>query len=138
MIPVFAIWGGMSLFQKIKLILIGAGILFLVGSVFYVKHVFNDRARLKIEIARLDRELQIANQTIASLKNANSTLTRQVAVQEDIYRKATEELLRLSRKPPKVIEKPKIIEKPIPIQSEECQRMGVMIDEYVKICCGNR
>jgi len=133
---IFMSLAGMSLFQKVKLAITGALILAAIAAVLYVRHVFQDRERLRTEVVRLEKELEVANRNILALKDTNAKLASQLTVQEEQYRKVTEELLKLSRRPPRVIEIPKVIEKPVPVETEECQRMGVMIDEYLEIMRG--
>lgn len=107
-------------------ILIGVVIGFVfVGLLVYVQSLRSSNMEMKQEIDRLTAELKICVKT-------NSELMQEMKKQEEDYQKRINSLLRLANKPVRVIEIPKVIEKPVYITNEECQKMGVMIDEFIK------
>jgi len=108
-------------------ILIGVFIAFVfVGLLVYAQSLRNSNIEMKQEIERLSVELKNCVKT-------NSELMQEMKKQEEDYQKKINNLLRLANKPVRVIEIPKVIEKPVYITNEECQKMGAMIDEFIKI-----
>lgn len=97
-----------------------------VGLLVYAQSLRNSNIEMKREIDRLTAELKNCVKT-------NSELMQEMKKQEEDYQKRINNLLRLANKPVRVIEIPKVIEKPVYITNEECQKMGAMIDEFIKI-----
>ena len=81
---------------------------------------------MKQRIFHLEKQLQ-------ACQKANAELTEYMKVQQERYEKKISELLKKANQPPKVIEIPKIIEKPVYVPAEDCQKMAIMIDEFIKI-----
>ena len=96
---------------------------------FYYKHKASSLSRENI---RLRTHIQQLQTNLKSCQITNEELTQAIALQKEQYQKKVAELLKKAQKPPKVIEIPKVIEKPVDIPTEECQKMGVMIDEFIK------
>ena len=69
------------------------------------------------------KECQILNQKLADT----------IKLSQEKYQQKVSELMKLASKPPQKIEIPVVIEKPIPITSEECQKMGYLVDEFIRI-----
>ena len=93
---------------------------------FYSNHLRKDNMKMKQEIFYLKKQLQVC-------QRANAELTQQIQLQHEKYERKINELLKKANKPPKVIEIPKIIEKPVYISTKDCQKMAIMIDEFIKI-----
>jgi len=93
---------------------------------FYSNHLRKDNMKMKQEIFYLKKQLQVC-------QRANAELTQQIQLQHENYERKINELLKKANKPPKVIEIPKIIEKPVYISTKDCQKMAIMIDEFIKI-----
>jgi len=93
---------------------------------FYSNHLRKDNMKMKQEIFYLKKQLQVC-------QRANAELTQQIQFQHEKYERKINELLKKANKPPKVIEIPKIIEKPVYISTKDCQKMAIMIDEFIKI-----
>ena len=103
--------------------LIGVAIVFLL---FYFNYLHKDNIQMKQRIFHLEKQLQ-------ACQKANAELTEYMKVQQKRYEKKISELLKKANQPPKVIEIPKIIEKPVYVPAEDCQKMAIMIDEFIKI-----
>ena len=100
---------------------------FMVISFFlYFNHLRKDNAKMK-------QELYLLKNQLATCKKANAELTQQIELDRRKYKKKIAQLLKEANKPPKVIEIPKIIEKPVYVPTEDCQKMAIMIDEFIKI-----
>jgi len=54
-------------------------------------------------------------------------------VQKEEYQRKVSKLLKQAQKPVKVIEIPKVLEKDVKVEPEECKKMVIMIDEFLKI-----
>jgi len=99
----------------------------LVGSfLLYSIHLYKDNGRMKQKIFYLEKQLQ-------ACQKSNAELTKYMNIQQKRYERKVSELLKKANRPPKVIEIPKIIEKPVYIPAEDCQKMAIMIDEFIKI-----
>jgi len=103
--------------------LIGVAI---VSFLFYFNHLRKDNIQMKQKIFYLEKQLQ-------ACQKANAELTEYMKVQQKRYEKKISELLKKANQPPKIIEIPKIIEKPVYVPAEDCQKMAIMIDEFIKI-----
>lgn len=114
------------LFANWRLILILGSVFLIVSGLTYCNHLRFSNAKMKQEINRLNVELK-------ECKKVNSQLIEQIKVQEEKYQEKVNRLLKIANKPVKVIEIPKVIEKPVYITNEDCQKMGVMIDEFMRI-----
>ena len=101
------------------------GILVLI-IVWYFNNLRKENPILKQKISVLTTQYE-------ACQRANAELTKQIETQYSEYQKKVEKLLKEASKPPKVIEIPTIIEKPIYIPTEDCQKMGVMIDNFIKL-----
>ncbi len=109
-----------------RLVAIVVGVLLVVGFLAYCRSLIVSNSEMKREIRRLNTEL-------IECKKLNSQLVEQIKVQDEKYQERVQKLLKLASKPVKVIEIPKVIEKPVYITNEECQKMGVMIDEFIRV-----
>jgi len=106
---------------------IGLGLTGLVlANLFYIYHLRTQNNKLKTE-------LQKTAYTLENCQATNEMLTKELAVQKEEYQKKVSQLLKQAQKPVRVIEIPKVIEKEVKIESEECQKMAIMIDEFLKI-----
>ena len=100
--------------------------LLIVTFLLYFNHLRKENAQIKKELYLLKNQLAIC-------QKANAELTQQIELDRQKYKKKIAQLLKEANKPPKVIEIPKIIEKPIYVPTEDCQKMAIMIDEFIKI-----
>jgi len=98
----------------------------IVSFLFYFNHLRKDNMQMKQRVFHLEKQLQ-------ACQKANAELAEYMKVQQERYEKKISELLKKANQPPKVIEIPKIIEKPIYIPAKDCQKMAIMIDEFIKI-----
>jgi len=97
-----------------------------ISFLLYFNHLRKDNAKMK-------QELYLLKNQLATCKKANAELTQQIELDRQKYKKKIAQLLKEANKPPKVIEIPKIVEKPVYVPTEDCQKMAIMIDEFIKI-----
>lgn len=100
------------------------------GALAYYKH---KASSLLAENIKFKSQIQQLQTDLKSCQIANEELTKAIAIQKEQYQKKVAELIKNAQKPVKIIEIPKVIEKPVYIPTEDCQKMGVMIDEFIKI-----
>jgi len=98
----------------------------IVSFLFYFNHLRKDNIQMKQRIFHLEKQLQ-------ACQRANAELTEYMKVQQRKYERKISELLKKANQPPRVIGIPKIIEKPVYISAEDCQKMAIMIDEFIEI-----
>jgi len=98
----------------------------IISFLLYFNHLRKDNVKMK-------QELYLLKNQLATCQKANAELTQQIELDRRKYKKKIAQLLKEANKPPKVIEIPKIIEKPIYVPTEDCQKMAIMIDEFIKI-----
>jgi len=98
----------------------------IVSFLLYFNHLYKDNIQMKQRIFYLEKQLQ-------TCQKANMELVEYMKIQRRRYEKKINELLKKANQPPKVIEIPKIIEKPVYVPAEDCQKMAIMIDEFIKI-----
>ena len=97
-----------------------------ISFLLYFNHLRKDNVKMK-------QELYLLKNQLATCQKANAELTQQIELDRRKYKKKIAQLLKEANKPPKVIEIPKIIEKPVYVPTEDCQKMAIMIDEFIKI-----
>ena len=107
---------------------VGVGLLIVAFAVilFYTDYLREENNKLKSERTLLRHQLETCQKT-------NTELTTHIQTQKEKYQKKVAELLRLANKPPREVVVPVVVEKPVPITNEECQKMGAMVDEFVRI-----
>ena len=115
--------GIISLILKYKNIIIAIAIGLIILSVSYFFHDYNKK---RIQIKEYKARLQ-------DCQNLNQKIVDEIKLSQEKYQQKVNELMKLASKPPQKIEIPVVIEKPIPITSEECQKMGYMVDEFIRI-----
>ena len=115
--------GIISFILKYKNIMIAITIGLIILSASYIIHDYNKK---RIQIKELKTQLQ-------DCQTLNQKLVDKIKLSQERYQQKVNELMKLASKPPQKIEIPVVIEKPIPITSEECQKMGFMIDEFIRI-----
>ena len=98
----------------------------IVSFLFYFNHLRKNNVQMRQKIFYLEKQLQ-------TCQKSNAELTKYIEVQQKKYERKVSELLKKANRPPKVIEIPKIIEKPVYVPAEDCQKMAIMIDEFIKI-----
>jgi len=115
--------GIISLILKYKniIIAIAIGLIILSGSFFI--HDYNKK---RTQVKELKEQLQ-------DCQTLNQKLVDEIKLSQERYQQKVNELMKLASKPPQKIEIPVVVEKPIPITSEECQKMGYMVDEFIRI-----
>jgi uncharacterized membrane protein (DUF106 family) len=115
--------GIISFALKYKSIIIAIAIGLIILSASFFIHDYNKK---RIQIKELKVQLQ-------DCQALNQKLVNEIKLSQERYQQKVNELMKLASKPPQKIEIPVVVEKPIPITSEECQKMGYMIDEFIKI-----
>jgi len=98
----------------------------IVSFLFYFNHLRKDNVQMRQKIFYLEKQLQVC-------QKSNAELAKYIEVQQKKYERKVSELLKKANRPPKVIEIPKIIEKPVYIPVRDCQKVAIMIDEFIKI-----
>ncbi len=107
------------LFYGLIVLLIGA-----FGSYFYY---------LKQKSDKLEKQVFYLEKQLADCKKVNADLVKELQVQQQKYQAKVNKLLKLINKKPKVIKIPKVITKKVYVPAEDCQKMAIMIDEFIKI-----
>jgi len=107
------------LFYGLIVLLIGA-----FGSYFYY---------LKQKSDKLEKQVFYLEKQLADCKKVNADLVKELQVQQQKYQAKVNKLLKLINKKPKVIKIPKVITKRVYVPTEDCQKMAIMIDEFIKI-----
>ncbi|RKX61956.1 MAG: hypothetical protein DRP34_04915 [Thermodesulfobacteriota bacterium] len=98
----------------------------IISFLLYFNHLRKDNVKMK-------QELYLLKNQLATCQKANAELTQQIELDRQKYKKKIVQLLKEANKSPKVIEIPKIVEKPVYVPTEDCQKMAIMIDEFIKI-----
>jgi len=96
----------------------------ILGSYFYY---------LKVKSDKLEKQVFYLEKKLADCKKVNADLVKELQVQQQKYQDKVNKLLKLINKKPKVIKIPKVITKKVYVPAEDCQRMAIMIDEFIKI-----
>ena len=96
----------------------------ILGSYFYY---------LKVKSDKLEKQVFYLEKQLADCKKVNADLVKELQVQQQKYQDKVNKLLKLINKKPKVIKIPKVITKKVYVPAEDCQRMAIMIDEFIKI-----
>lgn len=105
---------------------IGLGLIGLVlVNPFYIHYLRTQNNKLKTE-------LQKTTYTLKSCQATNEMLMKELAVQKEEYQKKVSKLLK-QQKPVRVIEVPKVVDKDVKVEPEECKKMVIMIDEFLRI-----
>ena len=91
-----------------------------------VSYFFHDYNKKRIQIKEYKTQLQ-------DCQNLNQKLVDEIKLSQERYQQKVSELMKLASKPPQKIEIPVVVEKPVYITPEDCQKMGYMIDEFIKI-----
>jgi len=107
------------LFYGLIALLIG-----ILGSYFYY---------LKVKSDKLEKQVFYLEKQLADCKKVNADLVKELQVQQQKYQAKVNKLLKLINKKPKVIKIPKVITKKVYVPAEDCQKMAIMIDEFIKI-----
>jgi len=116
---------GLIQLDWVKYAVIGIACLFFVGLLAYCKH-------LRAVNGELKEKLFVAEQNLKTCKETNEALSKEIVLQQEKYQKKVADLLKKAQRPVKVIEIPKVIDRPVYVTDEECKKMGIMIDEYLK------
>jgi len=107
------------LFYGLIVLLIGA-----FGSYFYY---------LKQKSDKLEKQVFYLEKQLADCKKVNADLVKELQVQQQKFQAKVNKLLKLINKKPKVIKIPKVITKKVYVPAEDCQKMAIMIDKFIKI-----
>jgi len=99
---------------------------FVLVSLFYIHH-------LKTQNSKLRTELLKTSYTLETCQATNEMLMKELVVQKEEYQKKVSKLLKQAQKPVRVIEIPQVIEGDVKVEPEECKKMVIMIDEFLKI-----
>lgn len=104
----------------------GILVLSIICFLAYFNHLRKMNKELKKQVQQFSFQLKACQET-------NAELIRNIEEQQEKYQKKVSELLKKANKPPKVIEVPRVIEKPVYVTDEECKKMAIMIDEFIKL-----
>jgi len=102
-------------------------------AVFFVFSNFTYIAYLRQENSRLKADLAKINEALYQCHQENLALSKELQLQHRKYQAKINKLLKLASKPPKVIKVPQVITKKVYITNEDCQRMCIMLDKFIKI-----
>ena len=96
------------------------------ANLAYISYLKQENSRLKADLARISESLYSCHQE-------NLALSKELQLQHRKYQAKINKLLKLASKPPKVIKVPQVITKKVYITNEDCQRMCIMLDKFIKI-----
>ncbi len=112
-----------------------AVLIFISSLVFYTKYLYFKNLELSSKLNECQIELDERSKEL-------NNVTRELNLQIELYRKKVSSLLKKANKPVRVIEIPKVVVKKIYIPTDDCKKMAIMIDNFIKInkevCHGNK
>jgi len=99
---------------------------FVLANFFYIQHLKTQNNRLKAELQKTVHALETCQAT-------NEVFTKELTVQKEEYKRRVSQLLKQAQKPVRVIEIPKVIGRDVKVEPEECKKMVIMIDEFLRL-----